>query len=269
MFSLYQHVLPLAKAWRTTIDKPLTRFFKGLGDSSQDVRDNFDGVFDDTYPQTTRALSEWEFEFGLPDTGLTEQQRRDRLDAAWKAQGGQSPAYIQETLRANGFDVYVHDWWEPGTEPAVGVKACVTPRNPLLYLRKEFTQVDLLVECGELLAECGELLAECGNSTQPLGYPLVNKVPETVPNVLTLCGEAFMECGEEEAECGDFDGFSQAPKNYIVPNDPTKWPYFLYIGGQTFGDMAQVTPPRKDEFEALCLKICPAHLWLGMLVEYD
>lgn len=269
MFNVYQHVLPLAKAWRTTIDKPLTRFFKGLGEAAQDIRDTFDDTFDDVDPQTTRNLSAYEDQFGLPSTGLTEQQRRDRLDAAWKAQGGQDPTYIQGTLQANGFDVYVHEWWGEGTEPPVGVKSCTTPRNPLVYIRPEFTQVALLVECGEEFAECGEEFAECGNSLDPKGYPLVNKVAQTAPNVQAGCAEPYMECGEAPAECGQFTSFIQTPTNYVVPSDPAKWPYFLYIGGETFGDLAQIPPSRKDEFEALALKICPAHLWLGVLVEYN
>ena len=268
MFRTYQHVLPLAKAWRTTIDKPLTRFFKGLGKAAQDIREEHDDVFNDLYPQTTRAIAEWEFEFGLTSTGLTEQQRRDRLSAAWKAQGGQDPEYIQTTLQNNGFDVYVHDWWEPGSEPAVGVKQCVTPRNPRLYLRKEFTQAELLAECGEPFAECGEPFMECGESLQPQGYLLVNKTLSTVADSITLCGEPFMECGESDAECGNFTEYVQSAREYIVPNDPSKWPFFFYIGGQTFGDLAQVPQSRRNEFEALCLKICPAHLWLGLLVEY-
>jgi len=144
-----------------------------------------------------------------------------------------------------------------------------TPRNPLLYLRREYTGVTLLIECGEALAQCGEVTAEAGNSLEPLGYPLVNKVPESVKDLLALCGEPAIECGELVAECGNYTEFKEVLKNYIVPNDPTKWPYFLYIGGETFGDIAQVDPKRRDEFEALCLKICPTQQWLGILVEYN
>jgi len=77
------------------------------------------------------------------------------------------------------------------------------------------------------------------------------------------------ECGEPEALCNNYVAFREDLRDYIVPNDPSKWPYFLYIGGETFGGIAQVDPRRKDEFEALCLKICPAQQWLGVLVEYN
>lgn len=268
-FRMFKHLLPNAKAWRITTEKQLRQFFEGLSGTGSDVKDFLDGVWLDIFPATTRELDAWEDNFALRDTGLSEVARRSRLDATWKALGGQDPRYIQDTLQGAGFDVYVHEWWTPGTEAAPGVKNCATPRNPLLWLRREFTGASLLVECGEVDAECGELFAECGNSNFPRGYPLVNKVFTTEPDILSLCGEAVMECGEVDAECGNFVAFKEIPFNYIVPSDPLKWPYFLYIGGETFGTLAQVEPSRRDEFEELCLKICPLQQWLGILVEYQ
>lgn len=266
--NVFKHLLPRGRAWRVTVDKKLRDFFSGLSGVGSDVKSFIDSIWLDLMPETTRELSEWEQQFGLPDTGLTEQQRRDRLAATWKALGGQSPKYIQDTLRARGFDVYVHEWWEPGTEPSAGVKTCVMPRSPLTVIRREFTQIDILVECGEVLAQCGEAFAEAGNSLNPRGYPLVNKVLRTVPDVLPLCGETVAFAGEPAALCGNYVAFRTEQQEYIVPQDPSKWPYFLYIGGETFGDIAQVDPKRKDEFEQLCLKICPAQQWLGILVGY-
>ncbi len=265
---IFKHLLPRARAWRITVDKQLREFFEGLSGTGSDVKAFFDLIWLDIFPETTRDIDAWEKEFGLSDPGLTEQERRDRLDATWKALGGQDPRYIQDTLRANGFDVFVHEWWEPGTEPAPGVKQCVTPRNPLLVLRREFATVQFFVECGETLAQCGEPSAEAGNGPEPMGYPLVNKVFETEPDLLTLCGEPLAACGEVDAECGNFATFTESLREYIIPLDTAKWPYFLYIGGQTFGQLAQVDPKRRDEFETLCLKICPTQQWLGIIVEY-
>jgi hypothetical protein len=267
-FRIFQHLLPNARAWTVLVNKKLRQFFEGLSGLGADVKTFLDLVWLDIDPQSTRELTRWEVQFGLPDTGLSEQQRRDRLDATWKALGGQDPEYLQSTLRGNGFDVFIHEWWVPGTEPAPGVKLCVTPRNPLLVLRREFTGADLKVDCGEALAACGEAFAEAGNGVEPVGYPLVNKIFQTVKGFTAACGESGVEAGESGVECGEYVDFVQSIKNYIVPNDPAKWPYFLYIGGPTFGDIAQVDPKRRDEFEALCLKICPAQQWLGILVEY-
>ncbi len=239
-FRIFQHLLPKARAWAITANKQLREFIEGLSTGvGVDSKEFFDNLNDDLRPQTTRQLAEWELQFGLPDVGLTEQARRDRLAATWKALGGQDPRYIEDTLRANDFDVYVHEWWEPGTEPAIGVQGAATPRNPL----------DVLQGIG-------------------LGYPLVNKVLRTEKNFVTECGDTLTESGEPQMECGNFNGFVDVPLDYIVPIDPATWPYFLYIGGAVYPNVAQVALSRKNEFEELCLKICPAQQWLGILVQY-
>lgn len=266
---LFQHLLPDGRAWRTTVDTRLRQFFSGLAELPGNVKESADSVWSDIDPATTTELGKWESQFGLPGNVVLDENRRLRLAATWLSlAGGQSPRYIENTLRAAGFDVYVHEWWEPGTKPTPGSPGSPVPRNPLLWLRREYTKIDLLVECGGAEAQCGEAVAECGNSSEPLGYPLVNKVLRTEPDLLVLCGEAVAECGEAVAECGSYSRLFESPVNYIVPNDPEKWPYFLYIGAQTFGSIARVDPKRRDEFEALCLKICPAQQWLGVLVEY-
>lgn len=266
---LYQHLLPDGRAWRTTVNKRLRQFFKGLTVVPDDVKKSADSVWLDLLPDSTNKLTEWEEEFGLPRNVVSETDRRSRLAGTWRSLvGGQSPRYIQDTLQASGFDVYVHEWWEPSTPPTPGSQGNPAPRNPLMWLRREFTKINLLVECGEDSALCGEAFAEAGNSLEPKGYPLVNKIFETVPNVITLCGEVMAEAGELEASCGNFTEYVDRQEEYIVPSDPSKWPYFLYIGAETFGELALVAPKRRDEFERLCLKICPAQQWLGILVDY-
>ncbi len=258
---IFKHLLPNARAWRITVDKQLREFFEGLSGVGSDVKTFVDEVWLDIFPETTRELGTWENQFGLRDTGLTEQGRRDRLDATWKALGGQDPKYIQDTLQANGFNVFVHEWWEPGTEPAVGIKQCVTPRNPFTVLRNDNIESGLTITCGNPAATCGNPAATSGSSTEPVGYPLVNKLQQSVPKYKVTCGNPAVTCGS-------FEIFHDVEKRYFIPFDSLKWPYFLYIGGETFGDIAQISTQRKNEFEALCLKICPAQQWLGIIVEY-
>lgn len=282
------HLLPNARAWRITVGKKLRQFFEGLSSFSVDIKAYFDLIFLDIFPDTTRELSMWEQQFGLPDTGLTEAERRERLAATWRAIGGQSPSYIQQTLRDAGFDVYIHEWWEQSTAPLAGEAdalcgelfaqcgnvlvtsaGCHTARNPLLHLRREYVDLNLSVVCGEAVAACGELTALCGASAEPLGYPLVNKVYETVPDYLSVSGEPGSQCGEAVALCGNYSVYKERLYPYVIPNDPTKWPYFLYIGGEAFGTFAQVPWTRRNEFETLCLKIAPSQQWLGIMVEYN
>lgn len=239
--------------------KQIREFFEGLIGLPEDIRIYIDLIWADINPATTRQIPEWENQFGLPNTLTDEQARRDRLDATWKALGGQSPRYIQDTLQAAGFDVYIHEWWEsPLTEPPV-------PRNPLTVLDAG-SGVQYIVNCGAQAANCGNPEAVCGASINPTGYALVNKIDSPLSGLIG-CGMQILNCGAEQANCGHIDTVYQ-PKQFTIPGDASKWPYFLYIGGQTFPDHATISASRRNEFETLCLKICPSQQWLGILVDY-
>lgn len=258
-----QHLLPRAKAWSITVEKRLRQFFVGLAEGLPPViRKDFDDTYGDVFPSTTRALDQWEEQFALPASSLTTQERRDRLDGRWKAFGGQSPRYIQDTLRNAGFDVYAHEWWklpigeeipvyfgeagEPlaeAGEPEMLAGNIVgtisiggpTPRNPFDHL-SDGVETRYFLSSGANSAVCGGTQAICGATNRPKGYLLVNK-PAGGP--------------------------------YFIPSDPELWRYILYIGGESFGDTATVAPARRAEFETLLLQICPAQQWLGVIVEYS
>jgi len=266
---IFKHLLPNALAWNMTINKRLREFFEGLVPFANDIKVYIDLVWLDIFPDTTREITAWEKQLGLSTAIIDEQERRDRLTAAWKALGDQDPKYIQDTLQNNGFDVYIHEWWEPGTEPLPGIKQAATPRNPLQWIKQDETAGGTFVSCGEVLSLCGEPTALAGDGSEPLGYILVNKIINMIPDVIVLCGEPEVLCGEPEALCGDFIEFIEVKKEYVVSNDPAEWPYFLYFGGETFGNIATLPANRRDEFETLCLKICPTQQWLGMLIQYS
>lgn len=262
-FRILQHLLPRANAWTSTIDKQLRQFLIGVSGFNDFIKIYVDNVYRDIFPQTTRELTAWEEQFGLLDNGLDEQTRRNRLEARWKARGGQDPKYIQDTLQAAGFNVFVHEFWVPGTNPP-------DVRNPLLYIGDSNRELLFYLECGNTSpnAQCGEPTANCGDSASLLGYALVNKVVESERKYITGCNEPIMHAGESKANCGDFASVDKRIKEYAVPSNPIFWPYFLYIGAETFPDIASVTVQRKNEFEDLCLQICPLQQWLGILVVY-
>jgi len=255
--NIFKHLLPRGKAWQITVDKFLRQFFDGLKELPADVQDYVDLVYYDLFPQTTRELNAWEYQWGLPDTGLTEQERRDRLEATWAAIGGQDPRYIQDTLQAAGFGVYIHEWWVPASSP-------VEARNPLNWL------IGIACECDEDIAECGEDGAACGERTPVGEHPswLVNKVDLAENDWTIRCEEALAEAGESGAQCGEYDGYKIERKTYTIPEDPDTWPYFLYFGGAVFGESAIVLNDRKEEFENLLLKVCPTQQWIGLFVNY-
>lgn len=226
---MLQHLLPDGWAWRTTlITKALRQFLDGLSASFESAREFIDLVHADRIPSTTRELALWEAQFGITAAN-TDADRRLALDSAWQAQGGQSPRYLQDTMQAAGFDVYVHEWWIP---PNVDPR---TARDPRTYTEQPLIGT---VQCGEPLAQCGEPTALCNRF-------LANEPGYLVNRNLT----------------------NEAPPP--VPDDPDTWPYFLYWGGATFPNPAVITSSRRAEFEQLLLQICPAHLWLVTLVTYD
>jgi hypothetical protein len=91
------------------------------------------------------------------------------------------------------------------------------------------------------------------------------------------CGELEAQCGEPNAQCNRFlanEVYYLVNRNLTnvapppVPDDATKWPYFLYWGGETFPNPAPIPSARRAEFEELLLKICPAQQWLVTIVQY-
>ena len=256
-FNQFQHLLPRGKAWTIVVDKPLRRLFVGLSAAAREAVAHIDRAYLDVFPDTTTKLTQWEQQFNLRDPGLTDQQRRDRLTATWRARGGQSADYIQRTLQAAGFLVYIHEWFSPSEQLfRLGVDAAragnsgvqlgnprsgsITTRNPNLYVRDDGTTSSYEHELGTTEAELGDEDVELGALSNEAGYLLVNKI--------------FNNAG--------------ARVEYLVPDTPTEWPYVMYIGGFTFPNTVTVDPKRQDEFEDLLLSIAPGHLWMGVLVLY-
>lgn len=271
-FNLFKRLLPNGRAWAIIAEKRLRQFFEGLAAGASDPAvKEFDDVFNDLDPQLTTRLAQWENQFSLPNTGLTEQERRDRLQAAWSAVGGQSPRYIQDTLQAAGFDVYVHEWGVPSVEYPTGgsVNGLPAPvaRDPFDFIADANNPVSF-IGAGHDLAFCGG--DDCFSNSQvasgPQGYLLVNKIAQSTSGFIGA-GHDLAFCGGDSAASGATE-VSTALTQYVIPADPTKYPYFLYIGAQTFPELATVPLSRRDEFEDLCLKICPAQQWLGILVNY-
>jgi hypothetical protein len=234
-FRILQHLLPDGLAWRSTTQKQLRSLLEGLSEEPANIRAAFDLVYEDRFPATTRALAEWEREFGLTSSGA-ESERRQQLAAAWQAQGGQSPRYLEDTVRAAGFDVYLHEWWEPGTTPR-------EVRNP-----HDHTMLPLIgtVQCTPVELD-GPLCTPQFLDDAP--QPQCNRWLVNEPGYLV-----------------NLNLTPVAPPP--IPDDSAIYPYFLYWCGETFGDVAEVPATRRAEFERMLLKICPAHLWLVTIVHY-
>lgn len=236
---VFQHLLPTGEAWRTTIvGKTLRKFVDGLSSWPADVRSFADAVLLDLFPSSTRQLAEWELQFGI-EANPDEAVRRLNLAAEWAAGGGQSPKYLQDVLQTAGFDVYIHEWWSSGP-PYVA-------RDPRSYTTAPRIGT----------AQCSAI-----TGAQPVctgfaadGVPL-NHQPEC--NAF-LAGDPKYIVNKDLTE--------RPPPR--IPDDPSFWPYFLYIGGVNFGDIATLPLSRKDEFDRLILKIKPAQLWIVKLISWS
>ena len=254
-----RHALPTGRAFRMMVDSTLRRFFTAVATVPQAIESEQDNIWDDLDPQRTRKLTEYEQQFGLSRGTLDTQQRRDRLQGAWGARGGQSRYYLQQQLQQAGFDVWVHPWYVEPVE-ARDIFAC---------------------EAGEAVAEAGEVNAQAGLVVGQLPVPQVRDPGVYLRSdgsnqafTLSLGAQgAFL--GGDVATMGrtvDRPGYLLVNKPggpYNIPTDPLTWPHFTYVAGEHFPNLASVPAARRDEFEALCLKFMPAHNWIGVLVRYQ
>jgi len=251
-FSLFQHLLPRGQVWRLSAASALRRFFLGLSEQPQATRDYIDKVYLDLFPGTARsatdtsialeersgALEEWERQFGLAPADLADfDARRAAVAAEWQAAGGQSPGYIQGILQAAGFNVFVYEWWSSGP-PYVA-------RDPRSYTTQPLIG---LYQCeGDAFGGVGGSQPQCSSlATQPQCNGFLANDPHYLVNL-------------------DLTRRPPPP----VPDDPSKWPYFIYIGGETFPDHAVVDITRRAEFERLLLKLRPTHNWIVTLIDYE
>lgn len=243
------HLLPDAIAWRVTTQKTLRRFLLGVSQWPAGAREFVDAVYSDLFPDTTREIGMWEQHFGLTPAA-TETARRQQIAGAWSAQGGQSPHYLQTVVRAAGFDVYVHEWWQPGTQPPVA-------RDP-----RDYTEQPRVgsIQCGMNHARCTHPSAEPPDEI-PEGLEYEDIYPQCnrwLANTITVAYLVNLKLTRD------------APPP--VPDDSTKWPYFLYFGGPLDGGgaitKAEVPAERREEFERLLLKLRPAQQWIVTYVDY-
>lgn len=248
MWDTFRHLLPRGRAWTTAIDRMAVRWLSALAPVFQSLRDYADRMWRDNFPADTRYLDSWERQFALEPGTLTFAERRARLDAVWKALGGQSPAYITETLQNAGFPVYTHEWW---VDTPHGVPS---PRDPRDYLLPEY------------------------GGTDTDGILLANQVYTTgIEGPFAVAGAVIMHAGDPRALAGYFGAFvtNLVEAFYCGPyhtrSDGLRYlthPYYVYIGGETFPDVVDIPAGRRKEFERLVLQLCPGHLWKVLRVRY-
>lgn len=236
-FRVISHLLPDAEAWRVVVEKKLRQFFMGIAEgAAAPVKSFADQVYLESSATdcSLDALREWEREYGLIPNA-DEELRRLNLAAAKAAGGDQDPDYIQGVLQTAGFDVYVHEWWESGP-PWVA-------RDP-----RDYTEPPTI----------GTVQCDADEDTQPQCTAAEDAAgnPQTQPSC-----DAFLANDPHY-----FDNKTLSPNAPPpIPSDPKYWPYFIYIGGETFPDFVSIDSFRKEEFETLILKLRPLRHWIVTL----
>lgn len=217
----------------------LYKFFRGLAEYPEVIKSSIDLVYLDVFPETTREIDRWVDQFNLTVSNA-EEDKRAAVSAAWKSQGGQGLDYLQDILHSAGFtNVFIHEWW---TDIGGGAH---TTKDPFTYI-------------------------DAPNNPLPGGgFLLVNKGPTVAEKLYGVYMEApDSDFGSIESEFTDVEGFTFIPVEYDLPTDSNTWPYFIYVGAQTFPNHAEIDVNRQLEFERLLLAYFPNQQWIGALIDY-
>lgn len=256
VFTTFKHLFSRSQAWRL-VASPIKEYIKGFSYFPGDLRDFIDNIWLDIFPDTTRELGKWENQFGIGQTGTT-QERLDNLKGRWQAQGGQGFDYLQDLIHDSGYpQVFLHEWWFIDGSEVITINPNILNGVYEIYCLAPDS------DCGATEAECGILL-----STTDL-VMLVNKGPELSSfDYGIYCLAPDSDCGSTDAECGVLTGLTFVPIEYMIPQDPVQWRYIIYVGAETFGEVAEVPAELRGEFERLLLGKMPYQQWMGLLINY-
>lgn len=148
----FRTMLPTGRAWNIDLSVVFKQVIDAIMSSAADVKDYFLRVFSDVFPDTTQSLELWEEQFLIDKSNLTEQQRRDVLDARWSEQGGQSPTYLEEQLAKIGIIAKVYENFNrdnPNTF-LIGGDAEILVNGKIIKETKNFVNT-----CGNPSVTCG------------------------------------------------------------------------------------------------------------------
>ena len=307
-FRQFQHLLPDGKAWRITVDKTLRRFFEGLVNAPSDARDYVDDVYDDMFPETTRELAQFEKQFGISPGLTDSIRRSNIAAewAATGGQDPSYLQTILQLAAMNVFvhDPFPAEF-EKGAVTSVVVGGTGIQiftgffvhglRVGQLVLHQgigESTYNGLFAVTAIIDENTYEVGATfVGNSsgpfdgTQPYVYRSVDpRLYTNIPLIGAFQASDFPsqpQCtGEGIAGRPACDGHLANDPKYLVndlldnlpppkvPDDPLTWPFFAYVGAETFPDLAVVDTDLREEVDRLLLKLFPTHIWIVKLIDY-
>ena len=54
-----------------------------------------------------------------------------------------------------------------------------------------------------------------------------------------------------------------------IVDDEDNWPFWIYVGGEVFGDRAEIPESRELEFQTLILSLFPGNYWIGLFIDKE
>ena len=229
-------MLPKSRAFSIDVSgKKLSQFFEGIASLPKVVHDHVSEIFLDLIPSSTTKVTDWSQHFGYPRSVSV-----STLEMEWSDGGGQSPEAIQNKLQAAGFNVFVHEFWEPGVSP-------ISVRNPIPYIDVQYTIDATHFQSGENL--------------------LVNKQQIALKNFAVQCDEEDIQCDDADVQCDEWNGLFLINRGYVVEDDADLYPYYWYVCAETWPDPALVADDDLDELERLIYKYKPLHTRVVLIVD--
>lgn len=229
----FSRLFPSGHAWKNLTASSLKKVSNVFDVKLREAASDLDAVAQDAFAMTTAQLSTWETEFGLR-TASTELARRQTLDIVLRSDGGQSLTFLQNTLQAAGFNVWVHSCWVSENPFVV--------RDPRAYIDPPEYGTELCTD----------------------------NVDWSQPQCTDMPAWDQAQTNGIVGGTNYFDNIT-LQDTYIppIPDDPDAWPFFLYIGGQVFPQYAQIDMTRIDELRRLICKHRPLRHWIVLMVQGD
>jgi hypothetical protein len=245
-----KNLLPNGRAFRVFFDTMHEKILDASQLEAGRVKLFLDDIRDSGVPNgdlPANALDEWETFLGIPmNTNLTTAERRERITGKYTAQGGQGPDYIQDTMQAAGFPVYVVENI-PSTTPSV---RAYTSRLGGITLGETTlgaytNRVDPRSVSGTLIA--GPAIFES------------EKIYSASLGNMTL-GETTL---------GAYVGTITQEVEYTIPAIPARYIYVWFLTGPNgLDDFVDIPLDRKQDFINQVLQIKPAHTWVIAQVNW-
>lgn len=219
-FGAIRALLPTGRAWDITQEKNLRKLFESIAPLPENIRREIEGVYLDYFPETTRALEEWEKTFHVRFSAFlfSESERRIVLKVLWLLRYGNTTAeFMQRILRC--------------IVPRINVTENTPVGNPIgLSFAYRSVNGNKYMCCGNKNAFCNFHVGE-----QPPAHVTYRSVNG---NRLTVCGNKNAYCNYN---LGDPPWRPYVLRNdsmevYDIPPDARYWAMCFFISGEVFRD---------------------------------